>query len=162
MPDSDSVVQTVLDSLVRDGRELGLQVAAYLDGRLVIDAWAGLAGGHGAAALAVWRCCRSRGPGLLDGTAAWRRYGPARYLAGLALVGRVRATKCQRQLSVDRSSGNGGGGLVVLQLYPSQVQPVQEMAAGSKPTAADAWCFVSGEPQTIYAVLAGFTLNTIA
>ncbi len=36
-------VQDVLDSLVREGGEIGVQVAAYLDGQLVIDAWAGMA-----------------------------------------------------------------------------------------------------------------------
>ena len=36
-------VRAVLDSLVKDGPEIGLQVAAYLDGKLVIDAWAGKA-----------------------------------------------------------------------------------------------------------------------
>src|SRR6185295_7013528 len=36
-------VRAVLESLVKDGPEIGLQVAAYLDGKLVIDAWAGMA-----------------------------------------------------------------------------------------------------------------------
>ena len=36
-------VRTVLESLVADGPEIGLQVAAYVDGKLVIDAWAGKA-----------------------------------------------------------------------------------------------------------------------
>ena len=36
-------VRAVLESLVQDTPEIGLQVAAYLDGKLVIDAWAGLA-----------------------------------------------------------------------------------------------------------------------
>src|SRR5258706_15837322 len=36
-------VRAVLDSLVKDGPEIGLQVAAYLDGKLVVDAWAGKA-----------------------------------------------------------------------------------------------------------------------
>ena len=36
-------IQRLLDSLVREGRERGMQVAAYLDGNLVVDAWAGLA-----------------------------------------------------------------------------------------------------------------------
>jgi CubicO group peptidase (beta-lactamase class C family) len=36
-------VGAVLESLVRDTPEIGLQVAAYLDGELVIDAWAGMA-----------------------------------------------------------------------------------------------------------------------
>jgi CubicO group peptidase (beta-lactamase class C family) len=39
---SDQVKQ-VLDSLIAEGPEIGLQVAAYLDGRLVVDAWAGVA-----------------------------------------------------------------------------------------------------------------------
>jgi CubicO group peptidase (beta-lactamase class C family) len=34
-------VRAVLESLVAEGPEIGLQVAAYLDGKLVIDAWAG-------------------------------------------------------------------------------------------------------------------------
>lgn len=37
------VVQTLLDHLVDSGLERGLQVAAYLDGRLIVDAWAGIA-----------------------------------------------------------------------------------------------------------------------
>ena len=36
-------VRAVLESIVRDTDEIGLQVAAYLDGQLVIDAWAGMA-----------------------------------------------------------------------------------------------------------------------
>jgi CubicO group peptidase (beta-lactamase class C family) len=36
-------VRAVLESLVAEGPEIGLQVAAYLDGKLVIDAWAGKA-----------------------------------------------------------------------------------------------------------------------
>jgi CubicO group peptidase (beta-lactamase class C family) len=36
-------VQPVLDDLVSSGVELGLQVAAYLDGELVLDAWSGVA-----------------------------------------------------------------------------------------------------------------------
>jgi CubicO group peptidase (beta-lactamase class C family) len=36
-------VKQVLESLVGEGLEIGLQVAAYLDGRLVVDAWSGLA-----------------------------------------------------------------------------------------------------------------------
>jgi CubicO group peptidase (beta-lactamase class C family) len=36
-------VRQVLQSLVDEGPEVGLQVAAYVDGMLVVDAWAGLA-----------------------------------------------------------------------------------------------------------------------
>ena len=36
-------VRAVLESLVRDTPKIGLQVAAYLDGKLVVDAWAGMA-----------------------------------------------------------------------------------------------------------------------
>jgi hypothetical protein len=43
MADSDGVVRDVLAALVAEGPEIGLQVAAYLDGKLVIDAWAWLA-----------------------------------------------------------------------------------------------------------------------
>ncbi|KUG14485.1 esterase a [hydrocarbon metagenome] len=43
MTDPNNKVRSVLESLVHDGREIGVQVAAYLDGKLVIDAWAGLA-----------------------------------------------------------------------------------------------------------------------
>jgi CubicO group peptidase (beta-lactamase class C family) len=41
--DSSASVRQVLQSLVDEGPEVGLQVAAYLDGKLVVDAWAGLA-----------------------------------------------------------------------------------------------------------------------
>jgi CubicO group peptidase (beta-lactamase class C family) len=43
MPRLNGQVQPVLDRLVASGPELGLQVAAYLDGELVVDAWAGIA-----------------------------------------------------------------------------------------------------------------------
>jgi CubicO group peptidase (beta-lactamase class C family) len=43
MPQSPAQVQQLLDQLVADGPELGLQVAAYLDGEPVVDAWAGYA-----------------------------------------------------------------------------------------------------------------------
>ena len=33
----------MLESIVRDTPEIGLQVAAYLDGKLAVDAWAGMA-----------------------------------------------------------------------------------------------------------------------
>jgi CubicO group peptidase (beta-lactamase class C family) len=36
-------VQQLIDRFVADGEEVGLQVAAYLDGTLVVDAWAGVA-----------------------------------------------------------------------------------------------------------------------
>jgi CubicO group peptidase (beta-lactamase class C family) len=39
----NDAVQPVLDDLVSRDVERGLQVAAYLDGELVLDAWAGLA-----------------------------------------------------------------------------------------------------------------------
>ena len=43
MKDINSRVQKVLQDLIRDEGDIGLQVAAYLDGKLVIDTWAGLA-----------------------------------------------------------------------------------------------------------------------
>ena len=43
MTDPNNKVRSVLESLVHDGGEIGVQVAAYLDGKLVIDEWAGLA-----------------------------------------------------------------------------------------------------------------------
>ncbi|MEN9935388.1 MAG: hypothetical protein RLZZ387_1967 [Chloroflexota bacterium] len=42
-PTLNQRVQATIDDLVASGEELGLQVAAYVDGRLVVDAWAGLA-----------------------------------------------------------------------------------------------------------------------
>lgn len=36
-------VQRAIDSAIEKGSEIGLQVAAYLDGKLVVDAWGGLA-----------------------------------------------------------------------------------------------------------------------
>ena len=36
-------VQQLLERLVATGQETGIQVAAYLDGKLVVDAWAGVA-----------------------------------------------------------------------------------------------------------------------
>jgi CubicO group peptidase (beta-lactamase class C family) len=43
MGDPNGDVRELLENLVSSGGEIGLQVAAYLDGRLVVDAWAGLA-----------------------------------------------------------------------------------------------------------------------
>jgi CubicO group peptidase (beta-lactamase class C family) len=43
MKDINSKVQKVLQELINDNGEIGLQVAAYLDDKLVIDTWAGLA-----------------------------------------------------------------------------------------------------------------------
>ena len=40
---ANTAVREVLESLVAEGPEIGLQVAAYLDGTLVVDTWAGLA-----------------------------------------------------------------------------------------------------------------------
>jgi CubicO group peptidase (beta-lactamase class C family) len=41
--DANDKVRAVLESLVQDTPEIGLQVAAYVDGELAIDAWAGMA-----------------------------------------------------------------------------------------------------------------------
>jgi CubicO group peptidase (beta-lactamase class C family) len=43
MSDATTTIQHLIDRLVADGTERGLQVAAYLDGRLVLDVWAGVA-----------------------------------------------------------------------------------------------------------------------
>jgi CubicO group peptidase (beta-lactamase class C family) len=43
MTDAQGAVQALLDALVRADLERGVQVAAYRDGALVVDAWAGLA-----------------------------------------------------------------------------------------------------------------------
>src|SRR2546425_4132756 len=43
MNDVQSRVQALVDDLVARDVERGLQVAAYLDGELVVDAWGGLA-----------------------------------------------------------------------------------------------------------------------
>jgi CubicO group peptidase (beta-lactamase class C family) len=43
MADPQAAVQALLDELVESGAERGLQAAAYLDGRMVVDAWAGVA-----------------------------------------------------------------------------------------------------------------------
>lgn len=40
---ANAAVQQVLDALVEEGTEIGVQVAAYLNGELVVDAWAGVA-----------------------------------------------------------------------------------------------------------------------
>jgi CubicO group peptidase (beta-lactamase class C family) len=42
-PRANEAVQAVLDELVADGREIGVQVCAYLGEELVADCWAGLA-----------------------------------------------------------------------------------------------------------------------
>jgi CubicO group peptidase (beta-lactamase class C family) len=43
MSDAQTCVQCLIDDLVGRNVEAGLQVAAYLDGELVVDAWSGLA-----------------------------------------------------------------------------------------------------------------------
>ncbi|MGW6707014.1 serine hydrolase domain-containing protein [Streptomyces sp. NPDC054956] len=43
MTDVQARVQKTIDQLVESGRETGMQVAAYLDGRQVVDAWSGTA-----------------------------------------------------------------------------------------------------------------------
>jgi CubicO group peptidase (beta-lactamase class C family) len=40
---ANDTVRAVLETIVKDTTEIGLQVAAYVDGKLVIDAWAGMA-----------------------------------------------------------------------------------------------------------------------
>ena len=44
--EANALVQRAIDDAVRSGRELGVQVAAYHRGRLVVDAWGGLADPH--------------------------------------------------------------------------------------------------------------------
>lgn len=39
-------IQNLLDEAVRDGQERGIQVAAYRNGALVVDAWSGIANGN--------------------------------------------------------------------------------------------------------------------
>ena len=39
----NTCVQQIIDELVTSGEEVGLQVAAYVDGKQVVDAWAGVA-----------------------------------------------------------------------------------------------------------------------
>ncbi|MDB6103154.1 MAG: beta-lactamase [Gammaproteobacteria bacterium] len=42
-PSADSVVKRAIDSAVARGVETGVQVAAYLQGELVVDSWGGVA-----------------------------------------------------------------------------------------------------------------------
>ena len=41
--DLNDRIQKLIDGLIESGEEMGLQVAAYVEGELVVDAWAGLA-----------------------------------------------------------------------------------------------------------------------
>lgn len=41
--DLNTAVQQLLDELIESGAEVGLQAAAYVDGQLAVDAWAGVA-----------------------------------------------------------------------------------------------------------------------
>jgi CubicO group peptidase (beta-lactamase class C family) len=43
IPAIQKSMQQFLQSVVREGRERGVQLAVYLDGRLIVDAWAGVA-----------------------------------------------------------------------------------------------------------------------
>src|SRR5882672_5109967 len=40
---ANSIVQQAVNAAIHDGGEIGLQVAAYVDGELVVDVWGGLA-----------------------------------------------------------------------------------------------------------------------
>jgi CubicO group peptidase (beta-lactamase class C family) len=42
-PRVQAIVQRALDNATGNGGEVGLQVAAYLDGKLIVDAWSGIA-----------------------------------------------------------------------------------------------------------------------
>ena len=42
-PDANKIVQEAVDASIRVGGEIGVQVAAYLNGEMVVDAWGGLA-----------------------------------------------------------------------------------------------------------------------
>ena len=44
--DAQRRVQAVIEEFIERGVERGLQVAAYLDGELIVDAWAGVADGN--------------------------------------------------------------------------------------------------------------------
>ena len=39
----DTPIQNLIDEIIAAGDEVGLQVAAYLDGELIVDVWAGIA-----------------------------------------------------------------------------------------------------------------------
>ncbi len=43
MPEIQQKIQSLLDQLVEEGSERGVQVAAYLEGDLIVDSWAGVA-----------------------------------------------------------------------------------------------------------------------
>src|SRR5258706_309540 len=43
MKDIQRQTQELLNAVVQENRERGIQVAAYLDGTLIVDAWAGIA-----------------------------------------------------------------------------------------------------------------------
>jgi len=40
---ANNLVQKAVNAAIREGGEIGLQVAAYVDGELVVDVWGGLA-----------------------------------------------------------------------------------------------------------------------
>src|SRR5713101_5400765 len=40
---ANRVVQQAVDAAIREGGEIGLQVAAYVEGELAVDVWGGLA-----------------------------------------------------------------------------------------------------------------------
>jgi CubicO group peptidase (beta-lactamase class C family) len=41
--DANRIVQKAVDATIAEGGEIGLQVAAYLNGELAVDVWGGLA-----------------------------------------------------------------------------------------------------------------------
>ena len=42
-PEANRIVQKAVDAAIAEGGEIGLQVAAYLNGELAVDVWGGLA-----------------------------------------------------------------------------------------------------------------------
>ena len=57
--EANALVQQAIDEAVRSGREIGVQVAAYRHGELVVDAWGGLADPDAGAKSMATRCSTS-------------------------------------------------------------------------------------------------------
>ena len=79
---ANRAVREVLQRMVANGDEIGVQVAAYLHGEKIVDAWAGMADPATERAvdgdtLSPQRRCMSRQSGASSTTIArWRAIGP--------------------------------------------------------------------------------------
>jgi CubicO group peptidase (beta-lactamase class C family) len=147
-PAANAIVGQAIDKAVRDGREIGVQVAAYLDGKLVIDAWGGLADPTTGRkvdgdtlfntysvtkAVAATALHIQADRGLIDYVAPVARYWPEYAANGKA--GRTRAGRPHASRVCPADAGGRDAAEDVRQAYELGKRPVADMSprCGMKP-----------------------------